>query len=89
MSISKDLRHHIYRRDKYRCQSCGVRVRVTDGTLFPDSATLEHIVPKFKGGKNKPDNLVTWCFICNNAENKMRQKLYPELSNPVLRVQMA
>jgi len=53
-------RENIYKRDEYTCQYCGSRVF--------DRPTLDHVVPKSKGGQNTWKNMVTCCFSCNNAK---------------------
>jgi 5-methylcytosine-specific restriction endonuclease McrA len=58
-SSMKRLR--IYMRDKYRCQYCGQKRPV--GEL-----TLDHILPRSRGGDNSPVNVVTACMACNNRK---------------------
>jgi 5-methylcytosine-specific restriction endonuclease McrA len=48
-------RQNIFKRDGFRCQYCG-----TSGDL-----TLDHVVPKARGGKTTWANLVTACKSCN------------------------
>ncbi len=52
-------RKNILRRDGYRCQYCGT----TAGNL-----TVDHIVPKSRGGNDSWENLVTACVSCNNKK---------------------
>lgn len=55
-------RKNIFRRDNNQCQYCG---------SF-ENLTLDHIIPKSKGGSSSWDNLVTACNSCNNKkDNKM------------------
>ncbi len=49
-------RQNIFRRDGNRCQYCG----------SPEHLTLDHVVPKSKGGKSTWDNLVAACRNCNS-----------------------
>src|SRR5262245_1621073 len=58
-SVSK--RTHILMRDRYRCQYCGVR-----GNTF--ELTLDHIVPRSRGGHTVPENLCAACFPCNQRK---------------------
>lgn len=58
-SGSKRLR--IYIRDKFRCQYCGVKKNAGD-------LTLDHILPRSRGGDNSPVNVVTACVACNNRK---------------------
>jgi 5-methylcytosine-specific restriction endonuclease McrA len=48
-------RQNIYRRDDYKCVYCNSK----------DNLTLDHVVPKSKGGANSWTNLVTCCSDCN------------------------
>jgi 5-methylcytosine-specific restriction endonuclease McrA len=56
--ISKTKRDFIYKRDGNRCVRCG----------FRKNLTVDHIVPKSKGGSNKYSNLQTLCFKCNQSK---------------------
>lgn len=58
-SSMKRLR--IYMRDKFRCQYCGDKKTVAD-------LTLDHIMPRSRGGDNSPVNVVTACLPCNNRK---------------------
>ncbi len=51
-------RHNIFRRDSHRCQYC----------LATEELTLDHVVPKSRGGKSSWDNLVTACKRCNSKK---------------------
>lgn len=74
-------RNRIYKRDNYQCVYCGSN----------KSLTLDHVVPKSRGGKNEWTNLVTSCFKCNlkksnrtpeEAKMQMRHKPFaPTLVN--------
>jgi 5-methylcytosine-specific restriction endonuclease McrA len=54
-------RSRIYMRDKFRCQYCGDKKPA--GQL-----TLDHILPRSRGGDNSPVNVVTACVACNNRK---------------------
>lgn len=49
-------KREVFRRDNYRCQYCGTN----SGRL-----TLDHVVPKHRGGEHRWGNLVTACASCN------------------------
>ena len=59
-SSMKRLR--IYMRDKFRCQYCGDKKAATE-------LTLDHILPRSRGGDNSPVNIVTACLKCNNRKS--------------------
>ncbi len=48
-------RYNIFKRDKHSCQYCGTK----------KDLTIDHIIPKSKGGKSTWTNLVTACKKCN------------------------
>ncbi|MCR9252558.1 MAG: HNH endonuclease [bacterium] len=48
-------RHNIFKRDKNQCQYCGTTKNLT----------LDHVIPKSKGGKSTWTNLTTACQKCN------------------------
>ncbi|MCF0057725.1 HNH endonuclease [Dyadobacter sp. CY356] len=51
-------RHNIFKRDGNRCQYCGTH----------DHLTLDHVMPKSRGGKTTWDNLATACKRCNSKK---------------------
>lgn len=59
-------RKNIMKRDGFTCMYCG---DVND-------LTIDHIIPKSKGGKTTWENLVTACNKCNNLKDN---KLYHEV----------
>lgn len=52
-------RKNILRRDNHRCQYCG------RGDV---PLTVDHIIPKARGGEDTWENLVTACVSCNNKK---------------------
>ena len=48
-------RQNLFKRDNNECQYCGSRTDLT----------LDHVIPKSKGGKSNWTNLVTACKKCN------------------------
>lgn len=68
-------RKNILVRDKYSCQYCGKK-----GRIF----TLDHIIPRDRGGENSWENLVTACFTCNSRKrNRTPEEAdMPLIQNP-------
>jgi 5-methylcytosine-specific restriction endonuclease McrA len=64
-------------RDKHRCQYCGRR-----GNQF--DLTLDHVIPKSKGGQTVQENLVASCRECNQRKGDRTpdEARMPLLSNP-------
>jgi len=54
-------RKNLYLRDNGLCQYCGVSLRFSE-------ATVDHVVPKSKGGGSTWDNQVTCCLRCNSKK---------------------
>lgn len=50
---------NIHRRDGNKCVYCGVN----------ENLTLDHVIPKSRGGQHTWDNLVTACMKCNNKKD--------------------
>jgi 5-methylcytosine-specific restriction endonuclease McrA len=51
-------RQNIFKRDNFQCQYC---------TMDQD-LTLDHVLPRSRGGKSSWDNLVTACKMCNSRK---------------------
>lgn len=63
-------RHEVFIRDEYTCQYCGKRTR---------DLTIDHVIPRNRGGSSTWDNVVSACKSCNHrkagrtpAEARMR-----------------
>lgn len=52
---NKPSRHMIYSRDNHQCQYCGSYKNLT----------IDHVMPRSRGGDNSWTNLVTACVSCN------------------------
>ena len=54
-------RKNIHRRDKHTCQYCSV--------ILPENqGTLDHVIPRSRGGLNTWQNLVCCCVKCNTKK---------------------
>jgi 5-methylcytosine-specific restriction endonuclease McrA len=54
-------RKSIMLRDRHTCQYC-------NRSLAPKLLTLDHVVPRSKGGGGTWENLVAACCVCNNRK---------------------
>lgn len=52
-------RREVFVRDDYTCQYCGVQTR---------DLTLDHVIPKSRGGEHSWINLVSACKSCNHRK---------------------
>jgi CRISPR/Cas system Type II protein with McrA/HNH and RuvC-like nuclease domain len=71
----KDLkisRQRIYQRDGFQCVYCGTHKNLT----------IDHVMPKSRGGANSWENMVTCCFTCNSKKGSKT----PEEANMSMRV---
>lgn len=60
-------RRKVFERDKWRCQLCGGKIRVTD-EWHPKQATIDHIVPLALGGDHTYANVQSCCMECNSQK---------------------
>ena len=66
--LRASTRRRIYKRDGHRCVWC--QAKVTPKGLPEDfamgvAATVDHVVPRSRGGTNAASNLITCCSACN------------------------
>ena len=52
----KLTRYEVFNRDKYTCQYCGRQTR---------QLTLDHVIPRYRGGQHTWENVVGACMPCN------------------------
>lgn len=62
--LRKSLKESLFKRDGYACFYTGIE-------LTEDTATIEHLIPLSKGGKNNLDNLV----LCTKESNQAMSDL--------------
>jgi 5-methylcytosine-specific restriction endonuclease McrA len=69
-------RKNLFRRDGFRCQYCGRK----DVLL-----TIDHMVPKSRGGEDSWDNLIAACKSCNTIKGNRTplEAGMPPLSKPI------
>jgi len=59
------VRYNVNERDNYKCHYCGVK-----------GDTVDHLIPKSKGGEFNEDNLVCCCGDCNIEKDNMSYEEY-------------
>ena len=64
---SQNIKMYVKKRDGYKCQCCNSRD-------IPN-LTVHHIIQKFDGGSDRPDNLVTVCRKCHDDIHAGKIKL--------------
>lgn len=55
-------RREVFRRDHHTCQYCGTTRHLT----------LDHVIPRSKGGTHTWDNVITACGPCNSKKGVQR-----------------
>ena len=55
----KLTRLEVFKRDHYTCQYCGKETR---------QLTLDHVVPRYRGGEHTWENVVSACVPCNRRK---------------------
>lgn len=53
-------RNNILKRDLFKCIYCGSK----------NELTIDHVIPKSRGGNNSWENLVTCCYRCNKYKGQ-------------------
>jgi 5-methylcytosine-specific restriction endonuclease McrA len=57
--VAKLTRKEIFMRDNYTCQYCGLQTR---------DLTIDHVIPRHRGGQHHWENLVSACKACNHRK---------------------
>jgi 5-methylcytosine-specific restriction enzyme A len=71
------IRLAILQRDRYLCQECKRQGRFTQlvvgNRAASNSARVDHIVPKARGGTNDEANLEALCRLCHDAKTALER----------------
>ena len=54
-------RRNVLMRDRYKCQYCGISCSIS-------TITIDHVMPRSRGGKTVWDNVVAACHPCNRRK---------------------
>lgn len=71
----KKFRQSIFEAWKWNCAYC-------EKQLCHNTATIDHIVPKHKGGHNSRNNLACCCCSCNSSKGSQKLDLWYTEDNP-------
>ena len=58
----------VFKRAKWRCESCNVEV-VLCKVNSENKATIDHVIPLSKGGVHSYSNIQCLCRLCNQKKN--------------------
>lgn len=62
----RDQKLAVWQRDGFQCVYCRKVVDIPSPDISQSIwATVDHVIPRSKGGSNDKKNLVTACFPCN------------------------
>ena len=82
----KITRRAVFARDGWECQYCGARTTLT----------VDHVIPRSKGGGSSWENIVAACAPCNRRKGDllphqvhMHPKRKPRTPNPTIFIQLA
>src|SRR5919206_339280 len=82
----KITRRAVFARDSWTCQYCGSRANLT----------VDHVVPRSKGGLSSWENIVASCAPCNRRKGdrlphqiNMHPRQKPRMPNPHVFIQLA
>jgi 5-methylcytosine-specific restriction endonuclease McrA len=82
----KITRRAVFARDAWTCQYCGSR----------SNLTVDHVIPRSKGGGSSWDNIVTCCAPCNRRKGdrlprqaRMSPRRKPKAPNPTIFIHVA
>lgn len=82
----KITRRAVFARDGWSCMYCGART----------SLTVDHVIPRSKGGASTWDNIVASCAPCNRRKADrlphqidMHPRIKPRTPNPTIFIQLA
>lgn len=69
-NLTNAQRKAIYRRDGFQCAVCGSHYYLQ----------IHHYIPKGKGGRNTPHNLITLCSSCHAMAHGVNLIGHPDLT---------
>lgn len=71
----RQFRQHIFEEWGWKCAYC-------DRQLTEDTATIDHVLPKHKGGQNVKNNMVCCCCKCNRNKGSSLLSTFYTKENP-------
>ena len=72
-------RSNLFKRDRFMCQYCGARPRTSE-------MTIDHILPRSRGGTSSWENCVLACFHCNRKKkNRTPDEAHMRMRKPAVK----
>lgn len=75
VKFTAHFKKEVFKRDKYICQHCGIKVH-NERRNTPDKAHADHKISLFDGGDTVLDNMQTLCRTCNLSKGKKSEGDY-------------
>lgn len=88
----KDVKYNrqtVFERDNFKCGYCNMK-------FLRNKLTIDHIIPKSRGGLTTWKNVITSCFTCNNKKGDrtpqeadmplLKEPIKPGWYNPLFKV---
>lgn len=63
--MADSAKMEVIARDQGRCRYCGCQ---TGSGYGEDNLTIDHVLPRSRGGKDHVGNMVVACFRCNHRK---------------------
>lgn len=78
----ENAKQYVRERDNYTCQICKAKSSDKNHVIIE----VHHIIPRSKGGSDKPDNMISLCHCCHKKvhENNNNNKLFEELQKKTI-----
>jgi len=79
----------LWNAQKGKCHFCGCDTQLrppTQKRMKKNDATIEHMIPKIKGGNNRRANLKMSCFSCNTNRSDMNADKWMDIVNNPIKI---
>lgn len=70
-------RRRLWLAEGKKCHWCHLPTRYSNDHAW-DTATIDHVIPRYKGGVHEDSNMVSACNRCNNRRNHEDTRNMPE-----------
>lgn len=70
-SKRRERKKYLRRRDGSECFYCGIELDFdtpADGRCTPRHATIDEVIPRGRGGSERPENQRLVCYECNQGK---------------------